>query len=302
MTERVAFMLTLVKNSLPAVCEAIGLAVALLFGLLYATDSQGQTQPDDTAVQLPAFEVTSIKPDKSGTQMIMFRFTPDGLNASNTPLKLLIQQAYGVEENQVIGFPNGLSSERYDVEAKVEASDVAKLHDLDAHQRMRMLQPVLAERFQLKAHRETRDLSVYELVLAKGGPKFHEAKPGDTYPNGIKGPDGHSGPGLVWMQDGRLTCQAVGMVELTRILSQRLGHNVLDKTALTGKYDLAMDWPPPEDRPGPMPGGGEGGNAPESSGPSIFTVIQEQLGLKLESHKAPVEVLVIDHVEAPSAN
>jgi uncharacterized protein (TIGR03435 family) len=88
------------------------------------------------------------------------------------------------------------------------------------------------------------------------------------------------------------------LVELTRILSDRLGHNVLDKTGLTGKYDLAMEWPP-EDRPEPM---SDGGNAPDSSAPSIFTVIQEQLGLKLESHKAPVEVLVIDHVEAPSAN
>jgi len=294
-------MLALVKNMLPAVCEAVGLAVAVLFGLLYATEIKGQTQADDAAVKLPAFEVASIKPDKSGTEMIMFRLTPDGINVTNTPLKMLIQQAYGVEENQVIGLPNGLSSERYDVEAKVDSSDVAKLHDLDPHQRTRMLQPVLAERFQLKVHRETRDLPVYELVLAKGGPKFHDAKPGDTYPNGIKGPDGHSGPGLMWLQDGRLTCQAVGMTELTRILSQRLGHNVLDKTGLTGKYDLAMEWPP-EDRPGPMSEGGEGGNAAESSGPSIFTVIQEQLGLKLESHKTAVEVLVIDHVEAPSAN
>lgn len=291
-------MLGLVRNTLPAVCEPIGLAVTLLFGLLCATDSQGQTHAADTAAKLPAFEVASIKPDKSGTQMVMFRITPDGLNATNTPLKMLIQQAYGVEENQVIGLPGGLSSERYDVEAKVDSVDVAKLHDLDPPQRMRMLQPVLAERFQLKVHRETRNLPVYELFVAKSGPKFHEAKAGDTYANGIKGPDGHSGPGLMWLQDGRLTCQAVGMVELTRILSQRLGHNVVDKTGLTGKYDLAMEWPP-EDRPGPM---SDGGNAGDSSAPSIFTVIQEQLGLKLESHKAPVEVLVIDHVEAPSAN
>jgi uncharacterized protein (TIGR03435 family) len=298
-TERVAFMLAFVKNLLPFVCEAMGLTVALIFGLLYATQSQAQTPAEDAAAKLPPFEVASIKPDKSGTPMIMFRLTPDGLNVANAPLKMLLQQAYGVEENQVIGLPNGLSSERYDIEAKVDGADVAKLHDLDPHQRMRMLQPVLAERFQLRVHRETRDLPVYELLIAKGGPKFHEAKPGDTYPNGIKGPDGHSGPGLVWIQDGQLTCQAVGMIELTRILSQRLGHNVLDKTGLTGKYDLAMQWPP-EDRTGPMLDGGE--NPAESSGPSIFTVIQEQLGLKLESHKAPVEVLVIDHVEAPSAN
>jgi Protein of unknown function (DUF3738) len=124
-TERVAFMLALVKNMLPAVCEVIGLAVALLFGLLYTTDSQGQTQVGDAAAKLPAFEVASIKLDKSGTQMIMFRLTPDGLNVTNSPLKMLIQQAYGVEENQVIGFPNGLNSERYDVEAKVDGSDVS---------------------------------------------------------------------------------------------------------------------------------------------------------------------------------
>lgn len=299
MTERVAFMLALVRNALPFVCEVAGLAVAVIFGLMYVTEGRGETQAEDAAAKLPAFEVASIKPDKSGTPMIMFRLTPDGINVANTPLKMLIQQAYGIEENQVIGFPNGLNSERYDIEAKVDSSDVAKLHELDPHQRMRMLQPVLAERFQLKVHRETRDLPVYELVLAKGGPKFHEAKPGDTYPNGIKGPDGHSGPGLVWIQDGQLTCQGIGMVELTRLLSQRLGHNVLDKTGLTGKYDLAMQWPPPEDRPGAMFDAGE--NAADS-GPSIFTVIQEQLGLKLESHRAPVEVLVIDHVEAPSAN
>ena len=199
MTERVAFMLGLVKNILPVVCETIGLAVALFFGLLYVTASQGQIHAEDATSKLPSFEVASIKPDKSGTQMIMFRFTPDGLNATNTPLKMLIQQAYGVEENQVIGLPGALSSERYDVEAKVDSADVAKLHDLDPPQRMRMLQPVLAERFQLKVHRETRDLPVYELFVAKGGPKFHEAKPGDTYPNGVKGPDGHSGPGLVWI-------------------------------------------------------------------------------------------------------
>jgi hypothetical protein len=133
-TERVAFMLAFVKDMLPAVCEVVGLAVALIFGLLYATEGRVQTQADDAAAKLPAFEVASIKKDKSGTMMMMFRFTPDGLNATNSPLKMLIQQAYGVEENQVIGLPYGLSSERYDVEAKVDSSDVPKLHDLDPHQ------------------------------------------------------------------------------------------------------------------------------------------------------------------------
>jgi uncharacterized protein (TIGR03435 family) len=122
---------------------------------------------------------------------------------------------------------------------------------------------------------------VYELVIAKNGPKLHEAKPGDTYPNGIKGPDGHSGPGLIWFQSGQLTCQAVPISDLTRLLAKRLGHNVLDKTGLTGKYDIVMAWPE-EERPTPMFNGAEGGeqqNATESSAPSIFTVLQDQLGL-----------------------
>ena len=112
----------------------------------------------------------------------------------NSPLKMLIStEAYGVEENQIIGVPNGLNSERYDIEAKVDGADVAELEKLSATSACVMFQPVLAERFQLKVHRETRDLPFYELVVAKGGPKFHEAKPGDTYPNGIKGPDGKVG-------------------------------------------------------------------------------------------------------------
>lgn len=300
-TERVAFTLGFIKTILPIVSEATGFAVALMFGLVYATQSRAQTPAEPPAVKLPVFEVASIKPDKSGTPVIMLRFTPDGFNATNSPLKLLIQQAYKVEENQIIGAPSWVNSERYDLEAKVESSDVDKLKGLDPEQRMRMLQPVLADRFQLKVHRETRQLPVYELVLAKAGSKLHEAKPGDTYPNGIKGPDGHSGAGLVWFESDQLTCQAVGIDQLTRLLAQRLGHNVLDKTGLTGKYDFKMQWPP-EEGPGAMFDEGEGRNASESSGPSIFTLIQEQLGLKLESHKAPVEVLVIDHVEAPSAN
>ena len=279
--------------------------VPLGFGMLCATECLGQSQPEDTTLKLPVFEVASIKPNKSGTPMVMFRFTPDGVMVTNSPLKLIIQQSYGVEENQIVSAPGWVNSDRFDVEAKVDGADAPKLHDLKPRQRMEMLQPLLADRFQLKVHRETRELPVYELVIAKNGPKLHEAKPGDTYPNGIKGPDGKGGgPGLIWFEAGQLTCQAATISTLTSLLAQRLGHNVLDKTGLTGKYDIVMPWPE-EQRPAPMFNGAEAGqqeNPPESSGASIFTILQEQLGLKLESHKAPVEVLVIDHVEPPSAN
>jgi bla regulator protein blaR1 len=236
--------------------------------------------------------------------MIRIRTMPDGFDATNAPLALLIQLAYGVEENQIIGIPGPIHSQRYDIEAKVDSSDVPKLKDLTPKQRMQMLQPLLADRFQLKLHQETRQLSVYELVIAKNGPKLREAKPGDTYPNGIKGPDGHGRAGLIWMQTGQITFQGVSISDLTRTLAQRLGHNVIDKTGLTGQYDFTMQWPT-EDNPGPAFNNGQGeqqSNSAESAQASIFTVIQEQLGLKLESRKAPVEVLVIDHVEPPSEN
>ena len=148
MTARAGPKLDLAKR----LSAAIALTVLLVFGPICAAQSPGQPQVDDTAIKLPAFEVASIKPNKSGTQIIMFRFTPDGLMATNSPLKLLIQQAYGVEENQIIGTPNWVNSERYDIEAKVDSSDAAKLKDLKPRQRMQMLQPLLADRFQLKVH------------------------------------------------------------------------------------------------------------------------------------------------------
>ena len=144
---------------------------------------------------------------------------------------------------------------------------------------------------------------MYELLLAKSGFKLKEAKPGDTYPDGIKGPDGKGGPGLMWIEGGKLTCQAIGIADLTRLLADRLGHSVLDKTGLTGKYDFVMQWPAEQPEAPMSAADSQQGSAPaDSSEPSLFTALRDQLGLKLESHKEPVEVLVIDHIEAPSEN
>jgi bla regulator protein BlaR1 len=303
MKEPVALKLDLGKKILLLVAGAMAAAAPVVFGLIQEPQSRAQSQAQDTTGKLPAFEVASIKPDKSaGNGPVMVHFTSDGFNATNIPLKMLIREAYGVEENQILGAPSWLNSHSYDIEAKVDSSVVGDLQKLSLAQRKLMLQPLLVDRFKLQVHPETKDLPVYELVVAKSGPKLKEAKPGDTYSNGIKGPDGHSGPGLMWIQDGHLTCQAIPISDLARLLSQRLGHNVLDKTGLTGKYDYVVQWPR-EEAQAPMSDGAEGGApAPDSSEPSIFTAIQEQLGLKLESGRAPVEVLVIDHVEAPSEN
>ncbi|MCU1248977.1 MAG: hypothetical protein JWQ49_2006 [Edaphobacter sp.] len=264
-------------------------------------------QPDVTAdVKLPAFDVVSVKPNKSDNNMVRIMAKPDGYAASNVSLKMLIQAAYGIREDLVSGAPSWADSARFDIDAKVAGSDVDALKKLSPEQRRLILQPLLADRFKLKIHTETKQLPLYELVVAKGGSKLKEATAGDTYANGIKGPDGVGRGGLMRVGHGQLTAQAVPMTSLSNMLSQQLHRTVIDKTGLTGKYDLDLTWTPDQGSDpmfrGPEGSPQRGDAAPDSSGPSIFTALQEQLGLRLQSAKGPVETLVIDHVEMPSEN
>jgi uncharacterized protein (TIGR03435 family) len=132
-------------------------------------------------------------------------------------------------------------------------------------------------------------MPVYALVVAKGGPKLQETADKPQRKHGMR------------TGKGEITMNGYGLDRLTDALSQLLGRVVLDRTGLTGRYDLTLKWLPGEDR-GPMVGGPLGDAAPPEARPSIFTALQEQLGLRLESQKGPVETLVIDHVEKPSAN
>jgi uncharacterized protein (TIGR03435 family) len=255
---------------------------------------------------VPAFDVVSIKPNKSDSGMVRIMGKPDGYAASNVSLKMLIQSAYGIREDLISGAPSWADSARFDIDAKVAGSDVDALKKLTPEQRRLILQPLLADRFKLKTHTETKQLPVYELVVAKGGSKLKEAAPGDTYANGIKGPDGVGRGGMMRVGRGQLNAQAVPMTSLANMLSQQLHRTVLDKTGLTGKYDIELNWTPDQGSDpmfkGPDSSQQRADAAPDSSGPSIFTALQEQLGLRLQSAKGPVETLVIDHVEMPSEN
>jgi uncharacterized protein (TIGR03435 family) len=258
-----------------------------------------------TDIKVPAFDVVSVKLDKSGSGMIRVMGKPDGYAATNISLLMLIQGAYGIREDLVSGAPSWANSTRYDIDAKVADADVDTLKKLTPEQRRTMLQPMLAERFKLAVHTETKQLPVYELVVAKGGSKLKEATPGDTYADGIKGPDGVGRAGMIRVGRGQLTAQAIPMTSLVNMLSQQLHRTVVDKTGLTGKFDVTMQWT--EDSSDPMFKGNDGSQhqaepAPDATGPSIFTALQEQLGLKLQSAKGPVETLVIDHVEMPTEN
>jgi uncharacterized protein (TIGR03435 family) len=178
---------------------------------------------------------------------------------------------------------------------------VAEYHTLTAEQRMQMFQEVLADQFKLKFHREKRELPVYDLVVAKGGPKMKEAKPGDIYPDGLKAKYGQN---MVITRPGKLEAQGGDMTGLALFLSNiHIDREVLDKTGLTGKYDFTLQWTPDQGAsPSPGVSGVSPNNPPPDAEPSIFTAIQEQLGLKLESSTGPVECFVVDHIERPSEN
>ena len=311
MTQRAAEKLDFNRKLLLSGAGLVAVALPIVFGLLRATQTRAESQDQKTTANGRVYDVASIKPNKSGTNMVRLMLTPDGLSETNGTLQMLINAAYGVENNQISGAPNWVNTESYDIEAKMDSSTADELRKLSENERrterQRMLQALLAERFKLTVHRESKELPIYALVVAKDGPKLQEAKPGDTYPNGIKGPDGQPGAGMMMMGREGLTAQGIPIANLVRHLSRVLGRKVVDKTGLTGKYDFTFKWTP-EQSQGAIRGqdGGQPGDVsappPDSSGPSIFTALQEQLGLKLESQKGQVEILIIDHVEKPSEN
>jgi uncharacterized protein (TIGR03435 family) len=289
------------------------LAGPVVFGFVNGPQIRAQSPPT-TAAAPPSFEVASIKPNRSGDMRMGIRFQPGRFNASGATVKQLITLAYDVRDFQVSGGPSWISSDKYDIDAKEPdalAEELAKLPPDQRREKMGLLmQSLLADRFQLRVSHGTKELPVYALVIAKNGPKIQEAKPGDSYPNGMKGRDGRAlgHGGMIGMAPGQLTGQGVPLVFLVQQLAQQLGRRVLDQTGLKGNYDFTLKWTPDQSSAAMLqgpPGGGPGpDNAPppDSSGPSIFTAIQEQLGLKLESTKGPVETLVIDHVAQPSEN
>jgi uncharacterized protein (TIGR03435 family) len=164
------------------------------------------------------------------------------------------------------GGPRWLNSEHYDIEAKINSATFDSLRKLSKEQswleRQRMLQALLADRFKLTIHRETTQLPVYALVIAKRGPKLQEAKPGDAYPNGIKGPDGRPDAGLFMSGRGSITGQGIPVALLARLLTQQLGRTVEDRTGLDGKYDFTLKWTPDEGQGAMFRGLGQDQQAP----------------------------------------
>jgi bla regulator protein blaR1 len=288
------------RKLLLAFAGVAAVSVPMIFGLLHATRSLAQAAAE-TSKNLPAFDVATVKASTSDEMMVMTKFTPDGMQIRNAPLILIIRQATGLlnsNDDEVIGAPSWVKTERYDIDAKVSGSDLPKLDTLTRLERNAMMRQVLVDRFRFAAHRAIRELPVYELVVAKGGAKLKEAVLGDSDANGLKDGRGHSPLDHMRVGFGNVDCQSVPMTSLIEILTQLSGRTVVDKTGLVGKYDVKLRWRPEDARPQSDARGG----APDEPDVDFFTAVQEQLGLKLIPAKGPVNALVVDHIEKPSDN
>ena len=228
-----------------------------------------------------SFEVATIKPTpplNDGHNHINY---PAGgsFSASNVTLAMLMQWAYDTPQKQIIEGPPWLNSTHFDIQAKSDTETDERLRSLPGNRsvevKRRMVQTLLAERFELTVHRELRTLPAYDLVLAKGGSKLQTS---------------HSNGKSIGMGRTYFNGQGLTTVLIAEQLSEIAGRVVMDKTKLADRYDLKLQWTP-DDTAGT-----------DNSAPSLFTAIEEQLGLKLKSVKEPVAVLVIDHIEPPSPN
>ena len=274
-----------------------------IFGTLGVVAAQQDAAP-------AAFEVASVKANRSGDSNGLLRQGPGGrVDATNMPLRPMITLSYGIAGYQLVGGPGWIADARYDIVAKLEDGGagatpfVPGATTVNATQRA--LQTLLEDRFKLKAHRETRQMDVYALVMAKpdGGPgpnlkpstqdcaaAAEAAKRGSPPPAGPGAPicGIQGGPGR--LRFGGLPASAFGQA-----LSGPAGRTVIDRTGLTGSWEFELKFTPVTraaarpDQP-----------AADPDAPSFFTAVQEQLGLKLESTKGPVEVIVIDSIDRPT--
>jgi uncharacterized protein (TIGR03435 family) len=236
-----------------------------------------------------AFEVVSIKPNTQGGTIMIGNQRGGRFAAMNVNARMLFIMAFRpLQDYQILGGPSWLSTDRFDIEAK----GVLTPQESDA-----AVRAMLEDRFQLHTHRETRELPLYELLISKGGPKIKLV----NLPSGQStGSRPNVPPGAVSSRSGSLVASAISMEQLITALSAVVGRPIIDKTGLTGTFEVNLRYAP--DAPIPQQTDSVALPGPADVEASIFTALQEQLGLKLESARGPVEVLVIDSVSKPSEN
>jgi uncharacterized protein (TIGR03435 family) len=284
-------------------------AVAPLRAVREVQTPSGAQQPPQT------FEIASVKPNKSSDEDRYIRIDPrgDGLTVVNMQLRELITFAYQIQRFQLEGGPDWIASDRFDIVAKSEREVPATGAFFGGQEPLRiMLRTLLADRFKLVMHKATKELPIFELVLARQdgrpGPQLRPAavdcaaqagaaKGGATTPASSEPP----GPGPCFMNQNPVSVRGGGvtLAMLANILAGPTQRLVIDRTGLTGDWDLEVSYTPDRSQ---VPPGVELPSWVDPNGPSLFTAIEEQLGLKLRSARGPVEVLVIDSVQQPTPN
>jgi uncharacterized protein (TIGR03435 family) len=307
------------------------LSVSAALAALAASFAGAQAQAPQVPASTPSFEVASIKPNNSGDGRVMMQNQPGRFSATNVTLRMLIRNAYQLQDFQISGGPAWLNSDHFDIVAKIDADGQAQINERGGAMApaagqgptpiQMMLRSLLADRFKLAVHNETKDGPIYALVLARSdgrlGPQLKKSdvdctamaaargrgpgamppppQPGERMPCGIR-----IGPGNLMMGGAKVA-------QIANSLGMFVGRTVVDKTGLTDSYDANLTWTPDQM---PQRAPGTPGDQPirmngvdiDPNGPSIFTAVQEQLGLKLDSQRGPVAMLVIDRAEKPVEN
>jgi uncharacterized protein (TIGR03435 family) len=234
----------------------------------------------------PGIEVATIKPTKPDEQHFMLVFRGGRFQTTNVSLSKLLAFSYGVQEKQLIGLPPWAETDKYDIDAKPDTNGAPNKKQLQG-----MVQKLVADRFKLTFHHDTKELSVYALSVAKTGAKLTKSENQDGLPG-----FGLRGLGAVTVRNATMSDFAAMMQETV------LDRPVVNQTELAGRYDFSLNWTPDDSQFGgmaaKMPPPTDNANPP----PALYTAIQEQIGLKLDATKAPTDVMVIDHVEKPSEN
>lgn len=266
--------------------ETTAIGIAVLIGSVPVLLSQDAK---------PTFEVASIKPNNSGDPGQYFKMGGVSPSVTNMTLRFMIRWAYDMHDFQLVGGPGWMDTEHYDMQARTSAGAS------NAQIRL-MMQRLLEDRFKLVWHRETKEMPVYNLAIVKGGFKLEPIQEGSCIAFDAKNPpppgsDPMKSCGMGGTGRGMMMASSATLAEMASTLSNVVDRTVVDKTGISGKFRYRLTFAPLDPATPDA-----GGPATPTDAPSIFTALQEQFGLRLDSAKGPVEVMVIDHAEKPSEN
>jgi len=293
MNDRISLKLDLGRKLLLTTAATLAIAIPVTVGLFTATPGRAQSQAANSNLQSPAYTSVSIKPSESAEGQppkIMVNSADGSFTARGITLRRLIQLAYHVQDPQIEPGPDRLNTAKFDIDATFDPSVAAASFKQMAEGKSGDLKVLLADQFKLVVHSEIRTLPAYDLLVDSGGPRLQQIAGGHFF----------------HMEPGELNAQGIHIDLLADQLSLRLGRAVVDKTGLRGgNYAFDLRWTPDPSELERLKSGNEehpAKSAIDPNGPLLFTALQQQLGLKLEPRTEPIQMLVIDHAEAPAEN